>query len=100
MEVQGVEGATEGADVGVEDVIEGASVESKGNVDILDATDVDVRDEDGETDNESVVESAYESEDDDVYYIKIRYLSDGEGDNELQYFRDNLRVSKVKMGQR
>ncbi|KAK8675389.1 hypothetical protein V6N13_033456 [Hibiscus sabdariffa] len=43
-------------------------------------------------------EGACESEDDDVYSFKIRYLSDGEGDKELQSAKDNLKVVKDKDG--
>ncbi|KAK8490905.1 hypothetical protein V6N13_064116 [Hibiscus sabdariffa] len=106
-----VEGATEGVGVGVEDVgveakgsPEDADVEVEGapegviDGDIVDATVVDVFDGDGETANESEVEGAYGSEDDDVYSIKIRYLSDGEGDEELQSIRDNFKIAKGKDG--
>ncbi|KAK8708150.1 hypothetical protein V6N13_059195 [Hibiscus sabdariffa] len=45
-----------------------------------------------ECDNESEVEGAHGIEDDDAYSINIGYLSDGEGDEELQAAKDNLRV--------
>ncbi|KAK8572475.1 hypothetical protein V6N12_028528 [Hibiscus sabdariffa] len=82
-----VEGATEGAGVGVGFGVEGAGVEGA----LEGAGEVDC-------DDESEVEGVYGSEDDNAYSINNGYLSDGEGDEELQAARDDLRVSKGKDG--